>query len=101
MKNEKEMTTKANIENRIFEDLNNGFVYQTEIFKMLDNIGVTIEDIEIAGFDYILNDTLGLDITITKEEGRNHYLDRKIVWFLYNSLELGYRDFLSNKKGKN
>ncbi len=98
--NNKEITTKLNIENRIFEDLNNGFIYQTEIFKMLDNYGITIDDIDLAGFDYILEDELGLDITITKEENRNHTLDRKIAIFLYNSLELGYRDFLANKKGK-
>lgn len=94
------MTTRVNIENRIFEDLNNGYVYQTEIFKMLDNIGITIEDIDLAGFDFLLAEELGLDITITKEEFRNHRFDYSLVVFLYNSLELGYRDFLMNKKGK-
>lgn len=93
------MTTRANIENRIFEDLNNGFIYQTEIFKMLDNMGITIEDIETAGFDYILDDALGIHINMNNEDERNNDFNRKIVIFLYNSLELGYRDFLLNKKG--
>lgn len=100
MKNNNEITTRENIKNRIFEDLNNGYVYQTEIFKMLDNIGITIEDIDLAGFDFLLAEELGLDITITKEESRNHKFDYSLVIFLYNSLELGYRDFLMNKKGK-
>ena len=100
MKNNNEITTRENIKNRIFEDLNNGYVYQTEIFKMLDNIGITIEDIDLAGFDFLLAEELGLDITITKEEFRNHRFDYSLVVFLYNSLELGYRDFLMNKKGK-
>lgn len=100
MKSNNEMTTRANIENRIFEDLNNGFIYQTEIFKMLDNIGVTIEDIDLAGFDFILDDALGIHIHMNNEDERNNKFNRKIVWFLYNSLELGYRDFLMNKKGK-
>ena len=100
MKNNNEITSRENIKNRIFEDLNNGLVYQTEIFKMLDNIGITIEDIEIAGFDFILAEEFGLDITITREENRNWRLDNSLVVFLYNSLELGYRDFLANKKGK-
>jgi hypothetical protein len=101
MKSNNEMTTRANIENRIFEDLNNGFIYQTEIFKMLDNMAITIEDIEIAGFDYILDDALGIRINMNDEDERNNYFNSKIVVFLYNSLELGYRDFLMNKKGKN
>ena len=100
MNNNNEITTRENIKNRIFEDLNNGYVYQTEIFKMLDNKGVTIEDIDLAGFDFLLAEELGLDITITKEEFRNHRFDYSLVVFLYNSLELGYRDFLMNKKGK-
>ena len=100
MKNNNEITTRENIKNRIFEDLNNGYVYQTEIFKMLDNIGITIEDIDLAGFDFLLAEELGLDITITKEEFRNHRFDYSLVVFLYNSLELGDRDFLMNKKGK-
>ena len=100
MKNYNEITTRENIKNNIFEDLNNGYVYQTEIFKMLDNIGITIEDIDLAGFDFILAEELGLDITITREDHRNWRFDNSIVLFLYNSLELGYRDFLMNKKGK-
>tara|TARA_B100000927_G_scaffold206131_1_gene167311 strand:+ start:54 stop:359 length:306 start_codon:yes stop_codon:yes gene_type:complete len=101
MKNNDRITTRANIENRIFEDLNNGYVYQTEIFKLLDIKGITIEDIDCAGFDFILDETLG--ITINRNEEDEEYKDFhiKIVIFLYNSLELGYRDFLMNKKGKN
>ena len=101
MKNNNEMTTRANIENRIFEDLNNGYVYQTEIFKMLDSYEITIEDIDLAGFDFILDDSLGILIETNKEDERNTNFQNKIISFLYNSLELGYRDFLMNKKGKN
>ena len=101
MKNNNEITTRANIENRIFEDLNNGYVYQTEIFKMLDSYEITIEDIDLAGFDFILDDALGILIETNKEDERNTNFQNKIISFLYNSLELGYRDFLMNKKGKN
>lgn len=100
MKDNNEITTKANIENRIFEDLNNGLVYQTEIFKLLESREITIEDIDLAGFDFILDDALGILIETNKEDERNNDFQYKIIRFLYNSLELGYRDFLMNKKGK-
>ena len=99
--NYQKITTEENIKNRIFEDMNNGIIYQTEIFKLMNNIGITIEDIETAGIDFILSEELGINFVTTEEENRNTRFENKILVFLLNSIELGYRDFLNNKNNDN
>ena len=66
MKNQvNEITSRLNIENRIFEDMIVTDNYQTEIFRQLDNRGITEKDIEIASFEFILGEELSI-ITILR-----------------------------------
>jgi len=99
--NYQKITTEDNIKNRIFEDMQNGIIYQTEIFKLMANIGITIEDIETAGIDFILSEELGINIMTIEEDDRNTRFENKIIVFLLNSIELGYRDFLNNRNNDN
>jgi len=99
-KTSQEITNQENIKNRIFEDMTNGIVYQTEIFRLMNNIGITIEDIEMAGIDFILSEELEIDFITVVEDDRNSDFAIKIIRFLENSIELGYRDFLQKENNK-
>jgi len=102
MKNDyKKITTEENIKHRIFEEMNDGTIYQTEIFRLMNNIGITIEDIEVAGIDFILSEELGINFIVSEEEDRNTRFENKIIVFLLNSIELGYRDFLNKNNNDN
>lgn len=98
MKNQvNEITSRLNIENRIFEDMIVTDNYQTEIFRQLDNLGITQKDIEIASFEFILGEELGIYIhTILEDDNDNIYANQLCV-FLMNSIELGYIDYLRKK----
>ena len=66
------ITSRLNIENRIFEDMIVTDNYQTEIFRQLDNLGITEKDIEIASFEFILGEELGIYIHTLAEDGNDN-----------------------------
>jgi hypothetical protein len=101
MKNYKDLNTEIslNIENRIFENLNNGEDFFTEVYNLLNSIGVTVEDLDIAGLDFILNVEFGVNITVNEEEENYDNFSPRLARFIISALDLGYRRFLENKKG--
>jgi len=94
-----EIETTLNIENRIFENLNHGDDFFTEVYNLLNSIGVTIEDLDIAGLDFILNVEFGVNITVNEEEENYDNFSPRLANFILSALDLGYRTYLENKKG--
>lgn len=101
MRIQNQITSDENIKNRIFEDSVYGQDFFTEIYRQLDIYGVTVEDLDTAGIDFILNEEFGLDISAMTEDNNDIDFSRSLVRYIYSALDLGYRRFKEDKKGKN
>lgn len=99
MKIQNQITSDENITNRIFEDSVYGQDFFTEIYRQLELLEVSIDDLDNANIDFILAEEFGLNIDALTEENYDIDFSRSLVRYFYSALDLGYRRYLEIKKG--